>query len=286
MKLGVTPNPVTAYESIKVDRVTPTIGAEVSGVLLADLNSTVFDEIYDAFLRYKVLFFREQSSFSPVDHETLARRFGQIDQPPKALKVCSGAPSVAIIENDGDNKPYVDYWHTDLAYKKCPAMVSILRSRLIPPVGGDTLWADMEAAYDGLPQNMKDRLATLSTHNSYAKLVDYGPVPKSVVADRLREWPPVEHPLVRTHAETGRKSIYCSINTATHVVGLAKDESDELLQYLYRLSDKPEYQCRLKWSPDTVAIWDNRNTRHYATADYFPQRRIMERVIVIGEQPV
>jgi taurine dioxygenase len=274
------------YERIGVTRVTPTIGAEISGVGLADVDATTFGEIHDAFLRYKVLFFRDQSDFLPEHHEHLARMFGELDPPPKALKTCPGAPLVAIIETTKENKPYVDYWHTDLAYKRCPAMVSILRARLVPDVGGDTLWVDMEAAYEALPQTMKERLAGLRTHNSYAKLVDFGPVPQSVIDQRLKEWPPVDHPIVRTHPQTGRKSIYSSINTATHVPGLPAAESDALLDFLYRLSDKPEHQCRLKWTPDTVAIWDNRNTRHYATADYYPQHRIMERAIVAGDEPV
>jgi taurine dioxygenase len=274
------------YKRITVTKVTPTIGAEVTGVSLADVDEETFGEIHDAFLRHKVLFFRDQTNFLPHHHESLALRFGELDPTPKALKTCDDAPHVAIIETSSENKPYVDYWHTDLAYKKRPALVSILRSRVIPEVGGDTLWVDMEAAYDALSDDMKERLADLKTHNSYAKLVDFGPVPAAVIEERLREWPPVEHPIVRTHHETGRKSIYSSINTATHVPGLSSEESDAMLDFLYRLSDKPEHQVRLKWTPDTVAMWDNRNTRHYATADYYPERRMMERAIVTGEEPV
>jgi taurine dioxygenase len=277
---------VTAsYRRIGVTQVTPTIGAEITGVSLSNLDDEAFAEIHDAFLRYKVLFFRNQTDFMPEHHEHVASRFGELDPPPKALQTRPSAPHVAVIETSAENRPYVDYWHTDLAYKRRPALVSILRARLVPAVGGDTLWADMEAAYDGLSPELKDRLATLRTHNSYAKLVNFGPVPQSMVEQRLREWPPVDHPIVRTHAQTGRKSIYMSVNTATHVVGLDQDESDKLLEYLYRLSSKPEYQCRIKWTPDTVAMWDNRNTRHYATADYYPQHRTMERAIVTGEEP-
>jgi taurine dioxygenase len=273
------------YDRVRVSPLTPTIGAEVTGVSLADLDDETFGEIHRAFLQYKVLFFREQHNFRPIYHEKLALRFGDLDPTPKALKTCEEAPGVAIIETSKENKPYVDYWHTDLAYKKRPAMVSILVARVIPPVGGDTLWVDMEAAYDALPDSMKERLAGLTTHNSYAKLVDFGPVSRSVLEQRLREWPPVEHPIVRTHVETGRKSIYSSVNTATHIPGLPEKESEALLEYLYRLSDKPEHQVRIRWTENTVAIWDNRSTRHYATADYWPERRVMERAIVTGEVP-
>jgi taurine dioxygenase len=275
-----------SYRRITATLVTPTIGAEITRVSLADVDDETFGEIHDAFLRHKVLFFRDQTAFLPQHHQQLAERFGELDPTPKALATCVDAPHVAIIETSSENKPYVDYWHTDLAYKKRPALVSILRSRVVPEVGGDTLWVDMEAAYDALPETMKERLADLTTYNSYAKLVDFGPVPQAVIEQRLREWPPVEHPIVRTHPETGRKSIYSSINTATHIPGLPDDESDAMHEFLYRLSDKPEHQVRLKWTPDTVAMWDNRNTRHYATADYYPERRVMERAIVTGEEPV
>jgi taurine dioxygenase len=283
------------YRVIKIARLGSTFGAEVSGVSLSSVDDRVFEEIYDAFLRYKVLFFRAQTEIRPPDMHALAQRFGDVDVPPKALKTCDDVPSVAIIETNSEHRPYVDFWHTDLAYKKRPALVSILRSRLIPPVGGDTLWVDMDAAYDGLPAAMKERLARLRTFNSYRKTLEIynsyaesegrEPIAESVIQQRVAEHPPVEHPLVRTHPVTGRKSVYMSINATVRIVGLDPEESDELIDFLYRLSDKPEHQVRWRWEPDTVALWDNRCTRHYATADYFPERRIMERVMVIGEVP-
>ena len=282
------------YETIVVDPVTPLLGAEVTNVSLADVDDRVFAEIHDAWIRYKVLFFRDQTAFSSADMEELGRRFGEIDDPPKALPTAVGAPHVAVIETNGDKRTYVDYWHTDLAYKKRPASVSILRARQVPRVGGDTLWVNMEAAYDDLPADVKRRVAGLRTYNSYEKsLRSYNEyalrdgrdlLAEDVIARRLEEHPPVEHPLVRTHPVTGNRSIYMSINATTHIVGLERSESDELLQFLYRLSDKPEHQARLRWKADSVAIWDNRSTRHYATDDYFPERRVMERVMCIGEE--
>jgi taurine dioxygenase len=282
------------YATIVVDPVTPLLGAEVTNVSLADVDDRVFAEIHDAWIRYKVLFFRDQTAFSSADMEELGRRFGEIDEPPKALPTAAGAPHVAVIETNGDKRTYVDYWHTDLAYKKRPASVSILRARQVPQVGGDTLWVNMEAAYDDLPADVKRRVAGLRTYNSYEKSLrsynEYAlrdgrdPLSEDVIARRLEEHPPVEHPLVRTHPVTGNRSIYMSINATTHIMGLERSESDELLQFLYRLSDKPENQARLRWKADSVAIWDNRSTRHYATDDYFPERRVMERVMCIGEE--
>jgi taurine dioxygenase len=282
------------YRTIEVEPVTPILGAEVTGVSLAGVDDRIFAEIHDAWIRYKVLFFRDQTALSSAQMEELGRRFGQIDDPPKALPTAAGAPHVAVIETNSDKRTYVDYWHTDLAYKKRPASVSILRARQVPRVGGDTLWVNMEAAYDDLPADLKSRVAGLRTHNSYEKSLrsynDYALrdgrnlLSEEVIALRLAEHPPVEHPLVRTHPVTGNRSIYMSINATTHIVGLERSESDEMLDLLYRLSHKPEHQARLRWKADTVAIWDNRSTRHYATDDYFPERRVMERVMCVGEE--
>lgn len=273
------------YKHFSTEPVTPAIGATVTGVSLAELDDDIFDEIHAAFLRHKVLIFRDQHDFTARQHEEFARRFGELDVPPVALPTCDDAPHVAIIETSQENKPYVDYWHTDLAYKQRPAMVSVLRSRLVPAAGGDTLWVDMEAGYESLPDDLKERIDGLRAHNTYARLVDFGPVPQSVIEERLRQFPPQDHPLVRTHIETGRKSIYASVNTVSHIVGLSPQESADLLDRLFRLSDIPEHQCRVRWTPDTVVVWDNRNTKHYATADYYPHRRVMERAITIGEVP-
>jgi taurine dioxygenase len=282
------------YETIVVEPVTPLIGAEVTGVSLAEVDDRTFAEIHDAWIRHKVLFFRDQTTFTPVHMEDLGRCFGEIDHPPKALPTAPEAPNVAVIETNSGKKAYVDYWHTDLAYKRRPASVSILRARLVPRVGGDTLWVNMEAALDDLPDEVKLRVENLRTYNSYEKSLrtynDYARrdgrelLSEEVIAQRLAEHPPVEHPLVRTHPVTGNRSIYMSINATIRIVGLEQAESDGLLDFLYRLSDKPEHQVRLRWTADTVAIWDNRSTRHYATADYFPERRIMERVMCVGEE--
>lgn len=282
------------YEKIVVEPVTPMIGADVSGVSLAEVDDRSFAEIYDAWIRHKVLFFHDQTDFSSVHMEKLGRRFGEVDSPPKALPTAAEAPNVAVIETNSGRKTYTDYWHTDLAYKRRPASVSILRARVVPRTGGDTLWVNMEAAYDELPDEVKDRVDRLRTFNSYEKSLrtynDYALrdgrelLSEEVIARRLTEHPPVEHPLVRTHPVTGNRSIYMSINATTHIVGLERAESDELLDFLYRLSNKPEHQVRLRWKADTVAIWDNRSTRHYANSDYFPEQRIMERVMCVGEE--
>jgi len=248
------------------------------------IDDGAFAEIKDALLAYKVLFFRNQSSLTPSGQAALARRFGEIDRP-GSLASHPDEPDITVLENTSAIKPYADYWHTDFSYKRQPAMVSILRARLIPALGGDTLWANMEAAYEDLSDERKAHLGGLTTFNTVEKLVDFGPLSCANLEAMLEKFPPVDHPIVRTHPETGRRSIYSSINTAQSIPSLPASESTRLLDELHHLCDKPEYQCRLKWGTDTVAMWDNRCTRHYATTDYYPQHRIMERVIVRGEVP-
>ena len=275
------------YKRFTVSKIQPGFGAEVHGITLAELDDDTFTELHDAFLRFKVLVIRDQESFQHKHHEELAARFGTIQTPPVALGTIKDAPGIAVIDTGEHNRPYTDFWHTDLAYKPQPAHVSILRARLLPPVGGDTLWADMGAAYEGLPDQMKERLDGLRACNSYAKTLSEhgGPADPTKISEIAKQWPPIEHPIVRTHAETGEKSIYCSTNTVTHVADVSSQESKEILDVLFRLPFTPEYQVRLKWTPHTVGIWDNRNTLHYATADYFPERRIMERAMTVGETP-
>jgi taurine dioxygenase len=163
-------------------------------------------------------------------------------------------------------------------------MGSILRAVAVPAIGGDTLWADMAAAYDGLAKNVKDRIEGLRAVHDFAASFGRG-MSAEKLAEMRRQFPPAEHPVVRTHPETGRKAIYVNEIFTSHIVGLDPAESDELLNYLAAQARIPEYQCRFRWSADAVAFWDNRTTQHYAASDYWPQVRVMERVTVIGDLP-
>ncbi len=155
----------------------------------------------------------------------------------------------------------------------------------MPDVGGDTLFCDMYAAYEGLDDDVRASLDGLRavhdfTH-TFGRLLD-----ADALARKQKEFPPAEHPVVRTHPETGRKALYVNAAFTSHVVDLPRDESKQLLDLLYRQATVPEYQCRFHWRPDSIAFWDNRAVQHYAVSDYWPQHRVMERVTIIGDTPV
>jgi taurine dioxygenase len=285
------------YRHITVDALTPAIGAEVGGVALrGDLSPEVFDEIQDAFLRHKVLVFRDQHDMTVEDQMGFGRLFGSLDRHPGVVRSSDEFPHSEVIVLESTGRGQGDYWHTDATYMAKPPTLSILCARIVPPVGGDTMFANMELAYDDLEPAFKERLAGLKTWNTIKNLVNQPRKPNSFEApaqssssggnDRIdkaaEKYPPVEHPLVRTHPETGRKSVFFSPATAVRVLGVDEEESKQIMQRLLHLADVPEYQCRLRWTPNTVAMWDNRCAQHYAVADYFPARRRMERVTVIG----
>jgi taurine dioxygenase len=273
----------TVDSCVEVRPVTRTIGAEVVGVELATLDDRTFGLVHRAFLERKVLFFRGQRSLDVESHIALGRRFGEL-MTPNVINTDEAHPELYVLETDPESPPTTDCWHVDSTYMAEPAMMSILRARVVPDVGGDTLWADMEAAYDSLSEEDKQRLGQLRTLNSVAKLSRYGTDHVRLhAAEKL--WPPVEHPLVRTHPETGLRSIFINQMTAVAIRGLDVEEGKRLLSSLYALAANPDHQCRVRWEPDMVAMWDNRCTQHYATADYYPDYRRMERVTVRGDRP-
>jgi taurine dioxygenase len=163
-------------------------------------------------------------------------------------------------------------------------MASILRAVEVPPIGGDTLWADMYAAYEGLSTGMRAFLDGLTAIHDF--LPAFGPhLAPGALAEMRATFPQVEHPVVRTHPVTGRKLLYVNASFTVRIVGMGLDESHALLDFLTTRAATPEYQCRFRWRPSSVAMWDNRCTQHYANQDYWPQRRVMQRVTIIGDRP-
>ena len=175
-------------------------------------------------------------------------------------------------------------WHSDVSWREVPSLGSVLRARAVPEVGGDTLWSDMEAAYQGLPDDLKERIDGLRAIHDFSQSFGFGLTPEQLEESR-KKFPPAEHPVVRTHPRTGRKSIYVNGIFTSHVVGMEPEESDALLRRLFQEARVPEYQCRFRWEPNSIAFWDNRAVQHYASSDYWPQKRVMERVTVIGDRP-
>lgn len=280
------------YTRFSLRPVAPTIGAEVEGLSLAEpLDDELFDQLNRALLEWKVLFFRDQH-LTQAQQATFARHWGDLEQHPFAVRTRSfanrqdaAAPDVVRLEKDDMAKGQENIWHTDVTWRVNPSMGAVLRAVEVPDVGGDTLWADMGAAYDLLPEEVKARIDGMTAVHDW--IDTFGRAMDPATRDGLRpDFPAVEHPIVRTHPETGRKTLYVNGAFTQHIVGLDRAASDELLGYLYRQAAYPEYQCRFRWTPGAIAFWDNRATQHYASSDYFPQRRVMERVSILGDRPV
>ena len=258
----------------------PTIGAEISGVDLAGpISDAVRDEIKRTLLQYKVVFFRNQQ-LTADQQAGFASRFGKLYTHPNTTrndKVASihkiQAVDFAKYERTKDPTTIEAGYHTDTSWRLVPTWGAVLRAVNLPEVGGDTIWVDGNAAYEGLSDELKARLAELHvTHDFRAAL-------KRVGAD----YPIVAHPIVRTHRETGKKILWVNFTQRPHIVGLDLAEGRELLQAILSQYQKPEYQVRFSWTPDSVAFWDNRAAVHYAVRNYGDFPRVLERVLIADE---
>jgi taurine dioxygenase len=272
-----------SYETIEVNPVTPLIGAEVGRVDLRRLSNRQYEEIHDALLEHQVLFFRDQ----PLDmetHKAFGRHFGELHTHPGAPGA-PGHPEVMPVHTDAKST-YIagESRHTDVSCDPEPPMGSILHLRQVPPVGGDTLFASMYAAYDRLSPRMKTYLEGLTaTHDGEGyyrgRYADRG------VDDRAKVYPKAVHPIVRTHPETKRKALYVNRMFTTRINDVSREESETILAYLIGHCAKPEFQMRFRWRDNSVAFWDNRCVQHLALWDYFPQTRSGFRVTVKGDKP-
>ena len=270
------------YERFAIEPLTPVIGAEIRGVdLSVPFENGLVGEVRRALLEWKVLFFPEQD-ISGEDHRAFARLWGDLEVHPFLPE--GDVPEVVRFEKGADTKGYENVWHSDVSWREIPSMGSILRCVEAPTVGGDTLWADMAAAYDGLSTELKDRIDGMEAVHDFTHTFGRGLDADALVKMQV-QYPPARHPVVRTHPETGRKTLYVNAPFTSKIVGLEPDESDELLALLCGQASIPEYQCRFRWRPGSVAFWDNRATQHYAASDYWPARRVMERATVIGDKP-
>jgi taurine dioxygenase len=274
-------------DSLVLAPLTPTIGAEVSGLDLAGpLSAAQIAALRQALLDWKVLFFRGQD-ITTEQHLAFAGAFGALEVHPFA-PYKPGYPEVLAITHDRDNKGRENTWHSDVTWRLEPSLGSILRAIEVPPVGGDTLFADMYAAYDGLTDEVKARIEGAAAIHDFAHfrvaMRKRGLTEEQIEAFN-KAYPMVEHPVVRTHPETGRKAIYVNRAFTQSIVGLEKGESDTLLAHLYAQAAIPEYQCRFRWEAGSIAFWDNRASQHYAASDYWPAVRRMERVTIVGDRP-
>ena len=272
------------YETIKVETVTPIIGAEIGGVALTrPLNEAQQAEIRRALAENLVVFFRDQR-LTPDQHVAFGRLFGELHLHPAAPHV-EGRPELMIIHADRNStRANGEDWHSDVSCDAEPPMGSILRIATCPPSGGDTLFASMYAAYDALSDRMKAYVDGLTAIHD-GENVYRGAYANFGVADKA-SYPRSEHPVVRTHPVTGRKALYVNRIFTTRISGLPRDESDAVLAFLLAHAESPLWQCRFRWRPDSMAFWDNRSAQHRAMWDYWPHTRSGFRVTVKGERPV
>ena len=280
MTVNVNPADFTFFE---IKQLSPMIGAELSGLKLSgDLPDAAISEIRRALLEFKVVFFRDQHELTAAEHIAFARRFGDLEIHPATPKGQED-PEILRITHDETSKGRENAWHSDVTWRPEPSLGSILRAREVPPFGGDTLFSCMYAAYDALSPAMKEWVSGLTARHDIAR-VFAGRLNKSI-EELHAQYPVQEHPVVRTHPETGRRALYVNTAFTDQIVGLSKKESDWLLAHLYTFAAVPEHQCRFRWESGSLAFWDNRACQHYAASDYFPQRRVMERVTIAGDRP-
>ena len=282
---------------MQIKELTCAIGAELIGVKLADAarDDGLFAEIKAALLKHKVLFLRGQD-FDRSEHVAFARRFGELEDHPVAGSDPEHPGLVRIYKSpDSPNDRYENSWHADATWREIPQMGAVLRCVECPPVGGDTMWANMALAYERLPDAVKVLIAPLrARHGIECTFGAAMPIEKRLALKA--QFPDAEHPVVRTHPETGEKVLFVNAFTThfTHFhtaanVRVGQDYTrggSDLLQYLISQAAIPEYQVRWRWQPNSVAIWDNRSTQHYAVMDYPPCHRKMERAGIIGTKPV
>lgn len=275
---------VVGYQHIGVTPLTPLIGAELDGVNLGgDLSEGVIEEIRRALSEHLVVFFRDQQ-MSPERHIAFGRRFGELHLHPAAPNE-PGYPELMIIAADEHSeRANGEGWHTDVSCETEPPMGSILYIKSAPLRGGDTLFANMYAAYEALSPRMKAYLDGLEAVHD-GEHVYRGLYANLGVADRPA-YPVARHPVVRTHPWTGRKCLYVNQGFTTHIIGVPRDESEVVLKFLFQHMAHPLFQCRFRWSEGAVAFWDNRSTQHHAIWDYWPHRRYGNRVTIKGARPV
>ncbi len=282
---------------MKVEQLTCAIGAELSDVSLAEaaVNDDLFGEMRELLLRHKVLFVRDQD-ISDAEHAAFASRFGELEDHPLAKSVDEEPGIIRIYQSPtGPLERHNNVWHFDAAFREKPPMGAVLRCVECPPVGGDTMWANMELAYDRLSDHVKDTIADLrANHSLESVFMAAQPIEKRLAMKE--NVPDVEHPVVRTHPETGKKCLYTGAFITHfknfHTVANVRYGLDflpgapNLLTYLASRAAIPEYQVRWRWRPNSVAIWDNRCTQHYAVVDYAPCHRKMHRATIAGDRPV
>ncbi|MFK7898792.1 MAG: TauD/TfdA dioxygenase family protein [Myxococcota bacterium] len=270
------------FDHFDVTLASPCLGGEVRGVDLSKpLSPSLSKELQSALVEFKVLFFRDQD-LSQEEHAAFARNFGELEVHP--FLPAGDTPEVIRFAKDEETVGAENIWHSDVSWRQEPSLGSILRAHEVPEVGGDTLWADTEAVYEGLSDEIKAAIEGRDAIHDFVYSFGLGMNEEEREKKRI-EFPPARHPMVRTHPVTNRKCLYVNSIFTSHIDGIPTEESKAILARLYQEVQIAEYQVRFRWEKNSIAFWDNRSTQHLAISDYWPQARVMERLTIIGDRP-
>ncbi len=275
--------------TIEARPVARALGAVICGIDISqELSQSQVERLRELLVEHQVLFFRDQP-LTPQEQVRFAARFGSLHVHP-IYPVLPELPEIMLIDTHPGFLPDNDNWHTDVTFSQTPPMAGILAAKLLPRTGGDTLWSSCSAAYEALSAPMQRLLEGLTATHSVAKSFPPerwagDPAFKERYERAVAKHPPVIHPVVRTHPDSGRKGLFVNEGFTTHINELNSQESQALLAFLFAHAGRPELTVRWQWRVDDVAFWDNRVTQHYAIADYLPERRTMHRATVNGSKP-
>lgn len=271
----------------EVKRLGRHLGAQITGLdLTKGLDQATFRALEAALIQNKVIFLRDQN-LTTKQHVELSRWFGELEVHP--FRPEGEFPEIMVLDNHKDNPVLsTDVWHSDTTFRVKPTKYTILRCQIMPQLGGDTLWCDMEAAYNGLSEKFRAMISSLQARHDFKNfraLFTRSETDQKKLQRMEELYPNPLHPVVRTHPVTGRKSIYVNPQFTLHIDDMNEDESKAILDVLFAQTHVPEYQFRFQWSPGAIIFWDNQSTQHYAANDYYPERRRMERTAVCGDAP-
>tara|TARA_Y100000996_G_scaffold148019_1_gene114009 strand:+ start:1056 stop:1886 length:831 start_codon:yes stop_codon:yes gene_type:complete len=274
---------------IKTHLLSGALGAEITGIDLKDSSINNWNKINDLLLEHKALFFRDQD-ISSEEQINLAKNFGPLEKH-VYVKGREEYPEILrIIKEPNEKHQWGETWHTDVSYNPKPTKVIILRSLKIPPVGGDTMFANMEVAYETLDDELKDKIKGKKAVHSSLGAAAFVDAYKAMEGNGNLDEYSNSHPVVRTHPETGKKILYVNSMYTKRILDMEKIESDKILNQIFKHQERLDFTCRFKWTENAVAIWDNRSTLHQGLTDFFPGRglgyeRVMDRIAIEGDQP-
>ncbi|MBM4255938.1 MAG: taurine dioxygenase [Deltaproteobacteria bacterium] len=277
---------MAVYQHITVNPIAGALGAEIGGINLGTINDSEFDEIRAALLEHQVIFFRDQD-LTRDQHKAFGRRFGtlHVHQFLQPLKN-EGHPEFVVLESDGKHPFVADAWHSDVTFEDNPPLGSVLRCVTAPEFGGDTMWASMYAAYESLSDIMQRFLSGLTAiHDTSRTFSRDNYKTEHIGGKRAETIVAAEHPVIRTHPETGRKALFVNSAFTQSIKDMKPAESSALLNFLYHHIESPDHSCRFRWRMNSLAMWDNRCTQHRVVGDNLTAYRRMERITINGDKP-